>query len=76
MNEVLKALFNSFIAGFCLAWELSQKLNIYEKERPVPTSDFVEQGALAMSEKTEKCHWRSLRLKNSIEGINTISWCV
>ena len=31
-----------FIAGFHLAWKLSQELNIYEKERPVSTSDFVE----------------------------------
>lgn len=33
---------DSFIAGFRLAWKLSQELNMYEKERPVSTSDFVE----------------------------------
>ena len=32
---------DSFIAGFRLAWKLSQELNIYEKERPISTSDFV-----------------------------------
>ena len=33
---------DSFIAGFHLAWKLSQELNIYEQERPISTSDFVE----------------------------------
>ena len=33
---------DSFIAGFRLAWKLSQELNIYENERPISTSDFVE----------------------------------
>ena len=33
---------DSFIAGFRLAWKLSQELNIYEQEHPVSTSDFVE----------------------------------
>ena len=33
---------DSFIAGFRLAWKLSLELNIYEKEHPVSTSDFVE----------------------------------
>ena len=33
---------DSFIAGFHLAWKLSQELNTYEKERPISTSDFVE----------------------------------
>ena len=33
---------DSFIAGFHLAWKLSQELNIYEKGHPVSTSDFVE----------------------------------
>ena len=33
---------DSFIAGFRLAWKLSQELNMYEKEHPVSTSDFVE----------------------------------
>ena len=33
---------DSFIAGFRLAWKLSPELNIYEKEHPVSTSDFVE----------------------------------
>jgi len=31
-----------FIAGFRLAMRLSQELNIYEKEHPLSTSDFVE----------------------------------
>ena len=33
---------DSFIAGFRLAMRLSQELNIYEKEHPLSTSDFVE----------------------------------
>ena len=33
---------DSFIAGFRLAWKLSQELNSYEKGHPVSTSDFVE----------------------------------
>ena len=33
---------DSFIAGFRLAWKLGQELNMYEKEHPVSTSDFVE----------------------------------
>ena len=33
---------DSFIAGFRLAWKLSQEVNIYEQEHPVSTSDFVE----------------------------------
>ena len=33
---------DSFIAGFRLARKLSLELNIYEKEHPVSTSDFVE----------------------------------
>ena len=33
---------DSFIAGFHLAWKLSQELNIYEKRHPLSTSDFVE----------------------------------
>lgn len=33
---------DSFIAGFRLAWKLSQELNIYEKRHPLSTSDFVE----------------------------------
>ena len=33
---------DSFIAGFHLAWKLSQELNIYEKGHPLSTSDFVE----------------------------------
>lgn len=33
---------DSFVAGFRLAWKMSQELNIYEKEHPVSTSDFVE----------------------------------
>ena len=33
---------DSFIAGFRLAWKLSQELNIYEQEYPISTSDFVE----------------------------------
>ena len=33
---------DSFIAGFRLTWKLSQELNIYDREHPTPTSDFVE----------------------------------
>ena len=33
---------DSFIAGFRLAWKLSQELNVYEKGHPLSTSDFVE----------------------------------
>ena len=33
---------DSFIAGFRLAWKLSQELNIYEKGHPISSSDFVE----------------------------------
>lgn len=33
---------DSFIAGFRLAWKLSQELNIYEKGHSASTSDFVE----------------------------------
>ena len=33
---------DSFIAGFRLAWKLSQELNAYEKRPPLSTSDFVE----------------------------------
>ena len=33
---------DSFIAGFRLAWKLSQELNTYEKGHPLSTSDFVE----------------------------------
>ena len=33
---------DSFIAGFRLAWNLSQELNTYEKGHPLSTSDFVE----------------------------------
>ena len=32
---------DSFIAGFQLAWKLSQELNMYEQEHPV-SNDFVE----------------------------------
>ena len=33
---------DSFIAGFRLAMRMSQELNIYAKEHPISTSDFVE----------------------------------
>ena len=33
---------DSFIAGFRLAWKLSQELNMYDREYPISTSDFVE----------------------------------
>lgn len=33
---------DSFIAGFRLASALSQELNIYAKEHPISTNDFVE----------------------------------
>ena len=42
-NQIAEDLsIDSFIAGFHLAWKLSQELNIYEQEQPVSTSDFVE----------------------------------
>ena len=34
--------FDSFSAGFHLAWKLGLELRLYEKEHPVSTSDFVE----------------------------------
>ena len=33
---------DSFIAGFHLAWKLSQELNMYDRKPPTSTSDFVE----------------------------------
>ena len=33
---------DSFIAGFRLAWKLGQELNMYDREHPISTSDFVE----------------------------------
>ena len=33
---------DSFIAGFRLAWKMSQELNMYEKGHPLSTSEFVE----------------------------------
>jgi len=33
---------DSVIAGFRLAWKLSQELNMYDREHPTSTSDFVE----------------------------------
>ena len=33
---------DSFIAGFRLAWKLSQELNMYDREHPTSTSYFVE----------------------------------
>ena len=33
---------DSFIAGFRLAWKLSQELNMYEQEHPLSTRDFAE----------------------------------
>ena len=39
---------DSFIAGFRLAWKLSQELNMYDREHPIAMSDFVEQSALAI----------------------------
>ena len=33
---------DSFIAGFRLAMQLSQELNMYSQEHPISTSDFVE----------------------------------
>ena len=33
---------DSFIAGFQLAWKLSQELNMYDRKHPTSTSDFVE----------------------------------
>ena len=34
--------FDSFSAGFHLAWKLGLELRLYEKEHPVSTSYFVE----------------------------------
>ena len=33
---------DSFIAGFRLAWKLSQELNMYDREHSIAMSDFVE----------------------------------
>lgn len=33
---------DSFIAGFHLGWKLGNELNVYDRENPVSTSDFVE----------------------------------
>ena len=33
---------DSFIAGFRLAWKLSQELNMYDREHLISSSDFVE----------------------------------
>ncbi len=33
---------SSFIAGFHLGWKLSHELNVYDREHPVSTSDFVQ----------------------------------
>ena len=33
---------DSFIAGFHLGWKLSHELNMYDREHPVSTSDFVQ----------------------------------
>ena len=33
---------DSFIAGFRLAWKLSQELNMYDQEHPTSTCDFGE----------------------------------
>ena len=33
---------DSFIAGFRLAMKMNQELNMYEKEHPLSTIDFVE----------------------------------
>ena len=33
---------NSFIAGFHLGWKLNHELNVYDREHPVSTSDFVQ----------------------------------
>ena len=42
-DQIAEALsIDSFIAGFRLAWKMSQELNTYEKEHPLSTSDFVE----------------------------------
>lgn len=34
--------FDSFIAGFHMAWKLGLELSIYKEEHPISTSDFVE----------------------------------
>lgn len=42
-NQIAEDLsIDSFIAGFRLAWKLGQELNIYDREHPVSTSDFIE----------------------------------
>lgn len=33
---------DSFIAGFRLAWKLSQELNTYDREHPISASEIVE----------------------------------
>ena len=33
---------DSFIAGFRLAWKLDQELNMYDREHPISSSDFIE----------------------------------
>lgn len=53
MNELLKALYDSFIAGFQLAWQLANELNIREKQHPIMTGKSVRSDAVAISEDTE-----------------------
>ena len=33
---------SSVIAGFHLGWKLSHELNVYDREHPISTSDFVQ----------------------------------
>ena len=44
---------DSFIAGFRLAWQLSNELNMYEKMRPLPTREIAGTGAFVTSERQE-----------------------
>ncbi len=52
MNELLKALYDSFMAGFRLAWQLSSELNSYNESRPLPTTA-AGMGAFVMSEASD-----------------------
>ena len=53
MNELLKALYDSFIAGFHLAWRLSNELNMYEKTRPMLTPRTVASMDAFIAEENE-----------------------
>ena len=44
---------DSFISGFCLAWQLSHELNIYKENRHPEPTDFIGEDACSFI-KTEK----------------------